>query len=98
MWWQWLIFALLMIIIPLSIVNLAIWVKKKNNLTNEQEKVMGVNMVKYTLFYWLCDLFYMSFIIESLACNRRLKMELEYLKKLDALVRKRMQAEKKKQK
>ena len=69
MWWQWLIFALLMIIIPLSIVNLAIWVKKKNNLTNEQEKVMGVNMVKYTLFYWLCDLFYMSFIIESLACK-----------------------------
>lgn len=30
--------------------------------------------------------------------NRLLKMELEYLKKLDALVRKRMQAEKKEQK
>ena len=69
MWWQWLIFALLLIIVPLAIGNLAVWIRKKNKPTKEQEKVMNINLAKYMLFYWLCDLFYMAFIIDSVICK-----------------------------
>ena len=69
MWWQWLIFALLLIIVPLAIGNLAVWIRKKNKPTKEQEKVMNINLAKYMLFYWLCDLFYMAFIIDSVVCK-----------------------------
>lgn len=65
MWWQWLIFSLFIFLIPISFVNLAVQIKKKHKLTEEQEQTMSFNIVKYTLFYWLCDLFYMSFIIEK---------------------------------
>ena len=47
----------------------AVYIKKKNKLTEEQEKAMSLNIAKYTLFYWLCDLFFMSFIIDSTACK-----------------------------
>lgn len=69
MWWQWLIFALLLIVFPLGLGSLAVWIKKKNKLTKEQERVMYINLAKYMLFYWLCDLFYMSFIIDSVVCK-----------------------------
>ena len=69
MWWQWLIFALLLIIVPLAIGNLAVWIRKKNKPTKEQKKVMNINLAKYMLFYWLCDLFYMAFIIDSVVCK-----------------------------
>ena len=69
MWWQWLIFALLLIVVPLGLGSLAVWIKKKNKLTKEQERVMYINLAKYMLFYWLCDLFYMSFIIDSVVCK-----------------------------
>lgn len=69
MWWQWLIFALLIIIIPFSLGYFAVYIKRKNKPTKEQEKAMNLNVVKYTLFYWLGDLFYMSFIIDSIACK-----------------------------
>lgn len=69
MWWKWLIFALIIIIVPFGVGCFSLYVKKKNKLTQEQEKTMYFNMAKYWLFYWLCDLFYMSFIIDSISCK-----------------------------
>lgn len=69
MWWKWLIFALIIIIVPFGVGGFSLYVKKKNKLTQEQEKTMYFNMAKYWLFYWLCDLFYMSFIIDSISCK-----------------------------
>lgn len=70
MWWKWLIFVLLLIITPFCVGYFSVYVKKKNNLTKEQEKAMNLNIVKYLLFYWLIELFFMSvFIIDSLPCK-----------------------------
>lgn len=70
MWWKWLIFVLLLIITPFGVGYFSVCVKKKNNLTKEQEKAMNLNMFKYLLFYWLIELFFMSvFIIDSLPCK-----------------------------
>lgn len=69
MWWKWLIFALAIIILPLGILYFSEYVKKKENLTKEQEKTIRLNVAKYCLFYWLCDLFYMSFLIDNIPCK-----------------------------
>lgn len=69
MWWQWLIFALLIPLFPFALSYSAVWIKRKNNLNEEQNKILSLNIARYTLFYWLCDLFYMSFIINSLTCK-----------------------------
>lgn len=67
MWWQWIIFIVFIFWIPISLAYLTILIKKRNSLTREQEKTMNLNIVKYMLFYWLCDLFYMSFIINNIS-------------------------------
>lgn len=69
MWWKWLIFVLIIIIVPFGVGYFSLYVKKKNKLTQEQEKTLNLNMAKYWLFYWLFDLFYMSFIIDSIPCK-----------------------------
>lgn len=69
MWWQWVIFALFLIAIPFALGYFALWIKRKNNITEEQNKILSMNIARYVLFYWLCDLFYMSFIINSLPCR-----------------------------
>lgn len=70
MWWKLLIFVLLLIITPFCIGYFSVCVKKKNNLTKEQEKAMNLNMFKYLLFYWLIELFFMSvLIIDNLTCK-----------------------------
>lgn len=69
MWWQWLIFSLLIIIISFLFLYVWVYVKRKNKLTKEQEKAIKENIIKYTFFYWLADLFYMSFIIKSIVCK-----------------------------
>lgn len=69
MWWQWLIFALLIPLLPFALGYFAVWIKRKNNLNEEQNKILSLNIARYTLFYWLCDLLYMSFIINSLVCK-----------------------------
>lgn len=69
MWWQWVIFALLLVAIPFALGYFALWIKRKKNITEEQNKILSMNIARYVLFYWLCDLFYMSFIINSLACR-----------------------------
>ena len=69
MWWQWLIFIIIIIVTPFAVAYVGVCVKRKNKLTKEQEKAIEVNVIKFVLFYWLADLFYMSFIIDSISCK-----------------------------
>ena len=69
MWWQWLIFIIIIIVTPFAVAYAGVCVKRKNKLTKEQEKAIEVNVIKFVLFYWLADLFYMSFIIDSISCK-----------------------------
>lgn len=69
MWWQWLIFIIIIIVTPFAVAYVGVCVKRKNKLTKEQEKAVAVNVIKFVLFYWLADLFYMSFIIDSMSCK-----------------------------
>ena len=64
---RWFIFVALIPIIPFGIANLKRLVFRKGKYTVEQNKQANVKVCIYTLFYWLCDLFYMSFLIDSLA-------------------------------
>lgn len=67
MWWQWIVFIAFIFLIPISLAYLTILIKKRKSLRQEQEKIMNLNIAKYMLFYWLCDLFYMSFIINNIS-------------------------------
>lgn len=69
MWWQWLIFIIIIIVTPFAVAYVGVCVKRKNKLTKEQEKAIEINVIKLVLFYWLADLFYMSFIIDSISCK-----------------------------
>lgn len=66
MWWQWLIFTILLIVFPVGMIQWKQFAEKKNNFTQEQIKIAEQRMVIYTMFYWLCDFFYMTFIIDNL--------------------------------
>lgn len=66
MWWQWLIFIVVLVITPYFISNLTAIAKRNQKLSAEQEKNIKSNICRYILFYWLCDLFYMSFIIDKI--------------------------------
>jgi len=65
--WLWFIFGLIIIAIPLFFINC--WYKLKNKPTKEQKVNLKRNAIKYTLFYYVLDLFYMSFIIDNLICR-----------------------------
>lgn len=69
MWWKWLIFWSVIVILPIAFYNLACIAKRGRNLTEKQKKILAANAIKYTLFYWFCDLFFMSFIIDNLVCK-----------------------------
>ena len=69
MWWRWLIFWSVIVILPIAFYNLACIAKRGRNLTEKQKKILAANAIKYTLFYWFCDLFFMSFIIDNLVCK-----------------------------
>lgn len=68
MWYQWLIFAAIFLSIPFGVGSFSVWAKKllKVKLTAEQERAANLKLGLLMFFYWLCDLFYMSFIIDSL--------------------------------
>ena len=70
MWYLWLIFAILFVLIPIGVIKLKQISKKRIiQITEEQEKYANFVAFKLILFYWLCDLFFMSFIIDSLVCK-----------------------------
>lgn len=64
--WHWLLFFAILLVIPCGIISLIKWCKKLRNCTDEENRNAVINGVKYTLFYWLCDLFYMTFIIDNI--------------------------------
>ncbi len=66
---RWFIFVALIPIIPFGIANLKRIVFRKGKHTVEQNKQANVKVCIYTLFYWLCDLFYMSFLIDNITCK-----------------------------
>ncbi len=67
MWYEWLIFAIIFLLIPIAVANLKLIAEKKINPTEEQKKNANIFCGFLMLFYWLCDLFYMAFILNSLA-------------------------------
>lgn len=68
MWYKWLIFAAIFLAIPFGVGSFSVWAKKqlKVRLTVEQERAANLKLGLLMLFYWLCDLFYMAFILDSL--------------------------------
>ena len=69
MWYLWLIFALLAVLFPVGILLMAARTAKPYRRDKQKLKLIGVNALKYCAFYWLCDLFFMAFIIDSLICK-----------------------------
>ena len=67
MWYEWIIFAVILLLIPIAVVNFKMMAEKRINPTEEQKKQANLNYIFLILFYWLCDLFYMAFILDSLA-------------------------------
>lgn len=67
--WFWFTFILFSLSIPYGCVSIKLFVEKNRKLTKEQNKNFINSSIKYTLFYWLVDLFYMSFFLENLACK-----------------------------
>ena len=67
--WLWFVFGLIIIIIPFSFCFINYWYRLKNKPTKEQKVNFKRNAIKYTLFYYILDLFYMSFIIDNLLCR-----------------------------
>ena len=69
MWYLWVIFAVFAALIPVGIMSMAVRAAKPYRNDKRKIKVISCNVIKYCLFYCLCDLFFMSFIIDSLACK-----------------------------
>lgn len=65
----WLSFALILLFIPIGLDSFIVCCEKKNSFSDAQKKNARLNVAKYWLFYWLCDLFYMSCFIDNLACK-----------------------------
>lgn len=65
MWWQWLIFGLIFLAIPFGLHGMKEFTAKKINPTEEQKKIANQRFTILCLFYWLCDFFYMTFIIDN---------------------------------
>lgn len=66
MWYEWIIFAVVFLLFPIAVVNFKIMAEKRINPTEEQKKQANLNCRFLILFYWLCDLFYMAFILDIL--------------------------------
>lgn len=67
--WLWFVFGLIIISTPFSFCFINYWYRLKNKPTKEQKVNFKRNAAKYTLFYYVLDLFYMSFIIDNLICR-----------------------------
>lgn len=68
MWWQWLIFGIIFISIPIGLKYL-LKTEKSKIINNVQKKHSEIVFTKLCCYYWLADLFYMSFIIKSIVCK-----------------------------
>ena len=66
MWWQWLMFGLIFLAIPFGLYGIKEYTAKRINPTEEQNKIANQRLTILCLFYWLCDFFYMTFIVDNL--------------------------------
>ena len=66
MWWQWLIFGLIILAVPYGLYEIKKFATKRIKPTEEQNKIANQRFAILCLFYWLCDCFYMTFIINNL--------------------------------
>lgn len=66
MWWQWLIFGLIILAVPYGLYEIKKFATKRVKPTEEQNKIANQRFAILCLFYWLCDCFYMTFIINNL--------------------------------
>lgn len=59
---HWIAFGLIFIFIPFGIAGFKVFADKHISFipTEEQNKIANQNMAKYMLFYWLCDIFYLT--------------------------------------
>ena len=69
MWWQWVIFSVVFLGVPVGLNQLKHMTTKGKTDTKEQEKQSNKVFAKLCFFYWLCDLFYMAHIINNLICK-----------------------------
>lgn len=65
----WISFALILLFIPIGLAGIVVWCERKHHFSDAQKKNARANMMKYWLFYWFCDFFYMAWFIESLVCE-----------------------------
>lgn len=68
---HWIIFGLLIVAVPTGLIFYVRWSEKNliNPPTEEQKKRAYSRVVALTLFYWLCDLFYMSCFCNLRECK-----------------------------
>ena len=69
MWYLWLIFVIIAVLIPVGVMSMAVKAAMPYRNDKQKMKIISLNAIKYILFYWLCDLFFMSCIIDNLACK-----------------------------
>lgn len=67
--WYWFVFVLITIIILFGGNMTKLSILKKKKYTEEQNKNLKTIITKYTLFYLLVDLFYMSWFLDNLICK-----------------------------
>ena len=64
--WWWISAITTAIAVPITLCNLWKYAEIKNSYTIEQKKTTRINLIKYILFYWLADAFYISIFSHSL--------------------------------
>lgn len=64
--WYWFAFILIAIAVPFGGTTIKQFALKRKDYTEEQNKNFKINITKYTLFYLLVDLFYMSLFLDNL--------------------------------
>ena len=57
MWWQWLIFGLIILAVPYGLYEIKKFATKRVKPTEEQNKIANQRFAILCLFYWLCDCF-----------------------------------------
>ncbi|MCR4698523.1 MAG: hypothetical protein K5762_04060 [Bacilli bacterium] len=65
----WISFSVIFIAIPFGIYEIRRWAIKGRLISSDQIKSDRLKPIFLTVFYWLCDLFYMSVFIENLICQ-----------------------------
>lgn len=69
MWWKWTLFAIVLVMVPFGVIGLKQLAFSKIVPTKEQKRYARKKVILYTAFFWFCDFFGMSFIIDNIACR-----------------------------